>query len=147
MAKRFIFRLEKVLAYRRQCEEKAQMALAEASSRYRLQGEKVANLKQEFASARTALAQKKGITQNDFWLWNNYKQGMEQKVAAAELLLRQIGQEVVRCREDVIRRSKDKKILEKLKENQATQYEQQQKQYEQKELDEMAQLRLARQSF
>ncbi len=147
MAKRFTFRLEKVLAYRQQCEDQAQMALAEASSRYRKQGEKLTGLKEEFEAARAALAGKKEVTQNDFWLWGNYKLGMEQAIANAELLLRQLGQEVVRCRENVIKRSKDRKILEKFKENQATLYEQQQKQHEQKELDEMSQLRLARQSL
>ena len=147
MAERFTFRLEKVLVYRWQCEDQARMALAEVSFRYWKQGERLAGLKEDFAAARAAFARKKDVTRNDFWLWGNYKLGMEQSIANAELLLRQIGQEVVRCRENVIKRSKDRKILEKFKENQATQYEQQQKQHEQKELDEISQLRLARQSL
>ncbi len=144
MAKRFHFRLEKVLAYRKQREEQAQMALAEALARYRDQNRRMAMLKEEFTAAQDELAYKKSISQNDFWLWGNYKAGMMKRIEDAQLLLRQIGQEVVRCRENVIQRSKEHKILEKLKENQASLYEHKQKQLEQKELDEITQLRRTR---
>lgn len=146
MVKRFYFRLEKVLAYRKQREGQAQMALAGAITRYRDQNRRVAVLKEEFAAAQDELSYKKSVSQNDFWLWENYKIGMMKRIEDAQLLLRQIGQEVVRCRENVVQRSKECKILEKLKENQANLYEHKQKQLEQKELDEITQLRRARES-
>lgn len=122
------------------------MALAEATARYRDQSRRVAVLKEEFAVAQDELVRKKSVSQNDFWLWENYKAGMTKRIEDAQLLLRQIGQEVVRCRENVVQRSKERKILEKLKENQATVYEHKQKQLEQKELDEITQLRRTRES-
>lgn len=140
MAKPFSFKLEKVLDYRGQLEEQAKAALALAQQVRDVQKEKVddlharmrAHLDKEAESCKSA---------NDMWLWRQYKEALTQDTAREEVALDQLELKLQKRRQEAVERSRDKKLLEKLKETQARKYRDEERAREEKENDEMAAIR------
>jgi len=147
MAQPFVFKLQKVLNYRRQVEEQAMMALATAQRRYQDQASLLDALKSRLARAETEFHGRSEYTPQDLWLWRTYKQAADHDVAEAEATLQWLAKELQKAREEMVTRAKDRKLLDKLKENQAKRYDQETRLAEQKDFDESSTLRFKHQDF
>ena len=137
----FHFSLEQVLRYRQQLEEQAMLALAQANAardkRLRDRDEYIATL----AAQRAKLADAAAMTAEERWLTTGYITGLTQDLEQAKIDLIALEEEVDRCRQHLIQRSQDKKLLEKLKTRQATRHAQTEMQREQKSYDDIATIR------
>lgn len=147
MAKPFHFKLDKVLDFRRQREEQAMLVLAEAQRRYRDQAARLDGLRRRLARAEAEFFGRDEYTPADMWLWRTYKQAADLDIKAAEAELQRLAKELQKARTEVIARAKDRKLLEKLKENQAKRYDQETRLAEQKEFDESSTLRFKHPDF
>ncbi|WP_320173476.1 flagellar export protein FliJ [Maridesulfovibrio sp.] len=145
MAKPFAFKLEKVLEFREQAEEQARFALAEALRLHQEQKKKLWAVEEKIVAH-----QKKkydNLSANDMWLWQQYDMALKEDLHAAQLRLKQLALNLQKCRAEAVTKSKDRKLLEKLKENQAKKYHEEESLKEQKEYDEMATIRFKPENF
>lgn len=140
MAKKFSFRLDRVLDLRAQLEDQARMMLARAQAEHDEQEARVEDLRNRLAEhmGKQAEARK---SSGDLWLWDNYKRALENDVAEAQVRLRELALKLQKARKEAVDRSRDRKLLEKLKETQARKHDEEEHLREQKENDEMATLR------
>ena len=140
MSKPFAFRLEKVLEYRRQLEDQARMALSQAQTRHTAQEQFCADLE-----ALLAAHVDKGFgdraTQAEIWLWMRYREALSLDIAAAREELQRLALILQNCRQEAVLRSREKKLLEKLKDRQAKKHHVAETLAEQKEFDEMSTIR------
>lgn len=141
MARPFNFSLEKVLQYRQQLEDQAQLELARAQKRYQDQHKLLDEVKEHFQNQEDEFEARNKVTVNDIWLWRNYKERLLQDIRESEEKLRQLASEVNKRRTEAVNRAKDRKLLEKLKTNQQKKHLEQEQHREQQEFDEMATLR------
>jgi len=137
----FRFSLEKVLDYRVQLEEQAKLELAKALQVQLVREKAVRDLREVIAVHTAALEGKTDVTPADLWLWRVYKERLEMDILLAEEDLRQAALEVTRRRNTVVARSTERKLLDKLKSNQAARYAREESLKEQKQNDEMAVVR------
>lgn len=140
MAKPFVFRLEKVLEYRLQLEEQAKLALARALTEH-AKGEQAVRELELRLEEHLRKAYAGDMSTNDLWLWRQYRQALEQDLVSARAELARLALKLQKARQDAVSRSKDRKLLEKLKEQQAGKHHEEQALREHKESDEMAALR------
>lgn len=135
----FVFRLEKVLEFRKQAEEQASMALAEARRLHQEQKKAVFAVEEKIA----ANLEKKyeNLDANSMWLWRQYDEALKADLRTAQNRMKQLALNLQKCRAEAVKKSKDRKLLEKLKENQAKKYYEEESLKEQKEFDEMATIR------
>ncbi len=140
MAKPFVFRLDKVLEYRRQLEDQARMALARAKADHDVQRNLLNDLTMRL-TAHNERGFRKRAPQADIWLWNQYREALEMDITAATAELERLAQVLQKRREEAVLRSREKKLLEKLKDRQAAKHHVEANQHEQKEFDEMATIR------
>jgi flagellar FliJ protein len=146
MAKQFSFKLEKVLDYRTQLEEQAKADLSKAQRNYDAQFSVVENLNNQLAGhmVKEIESQKSA---NDMWLWRQYKDALEQDLSQARYKLSELELNLHRFRQQAIERSRDKKLLEKLKQTQAKKHHEEESAREEKENDEMATIRYESKDF
>ena len=146
MSKPFQFKLEKVLDYRGQLEEQAKGALAVAQEAYDAQNAQVQQLMDQMAAhlEKEVESQKSA---NDMWLWRQYRDALAQDVERARMELRRLELNLQQRRKEAVERSKDRKLLEKLKETQAKKYHEEESAREEKENDEMATIRYESKDF
>lgn len=141
----FRFRLQQVLEYREQLENQAQMVFGQAQAAYDRQIEVIAALRVQLAENETKLYEQ--LSQGERWLLENFKKGIEQDIAGAENHLLELAQQLNRARMDLVQKSQDKKLLDKLKEKQARQHAEEERAKEQLQFDETATLRYKPQAF
>lgn len=141
MRKRFTFSLQKVLDYKAGLQEEAQLELARARKKYQAQIALIKSLEDELAQAREEISKKENVTQGRIWLWNRYIERLNFDQKSATRKLKELAREVSLRRHDLLEKTKDKKILEKLKVNQKIRFYHEQEKEEQKEYDEMAVVR------
>lgn len=144
MARPFHFKLEKILEYRRQVEDQAKLALAKAQQAAQEQTSLLARLASELQQCLHELSRTKQLTQADLWLWSGYKDRLVADKNSAEQTLAKLESLAEACRQELVSKSMERKLLEKLREKQAAKYEQDAQQREQKEFDETATLRYGR---
>lgn len=147
MGKPFKFTLEKVLEYRQQLEDQARLALAEARRRHQRQAALLEDLEVELARHEQAGADRQECSAEELWLWLKYKERLLQDIEEAEKELQRLARELNARREEAVTRAKDRKLLEKLKENQARNHAEQNRLVEQKTFDDMATIRHGRKAF
>lgn len=141
MTKPFRFNLERILDLRVQLEDRARMELAKAIAAVRAQEAVVLRLTRELDARDASMSQKTSVTPAELWLWRSYRQRLVGDIAAARAKLSQLVEERERCRRTAVIRSKDRKLLDKLKSNKAKRHEHEQNLAEQKENDEMGSVR------
>ena len=140
MAKPFAFRLDRVLDYRRQLEDQAKMAVARALAELTAKEREVRALEERLdAHLREGFA--KAATAGDVWLWRRYREALEQDIAVGRAEAERLALKLQKCSQDLVNKSKDRKLLEKLKEHQARKHHEQESRKEEKESGEMAALR------
>lgn len=141
MAGQFHFSLQNVLDYRRQLVDNAQLELATAQRDYQAQAGKVETMRARLQEAASRLQSRHLLPPGEFWLWNNFKEHLLQDLQREECLLQNLANRVASCRTELIDRSRDAKVLERLRNKRALDFHAQEKSSEQKELDETATLR------
>lgn len=146
MAKPFSFKLQKVLDYRTQLEDQAKGALAMAKRAFDTQAVQVADLEARLSAHLGKAAQSSGSA-NDLWLWRQYKAALEQDLSRERIALTQLEHKLHKCRQHVLDCSKEKKLLQKLKETQARKHNAHETARETKENDEMATVRYEREDI
>ncbi|MEF2232115.1 MAG: flagellar export protein FliJ [Pseudodesulfovibrio sp.] len=146
MAKPFSFKLERVLDYRGQLEEQAKGELSRAQRVFDAQSAAVAGLEALFAEHMTKeMESHKSV--NDMWLWRQYREALQRDLVRERTALRELELKLQQRREEAVERSRDRKLLEKLKETQARKYNEEASAREEKENDEMAAIRHRPQDF
>jgi len=119
------------------------MALAQAQARHDAQEKTVEDLAAQLAAHIEA-----GFgaisTQAEIWLWAQYRNALDKDLSTARVELSRLASILQTCREEAVLRSREKKLLEKLKERQARKHHVAETLAEQKEFDEMATLRYKR---
>jgi len=137
----FRFNLERILDLRVQLEDRARMELAKAIAAVMAQEKAVTVLVRELDARDASAAQKKTVTPAELWLWRAYRERLVQDIATARTKLGKLVEERERCRRTAVTRSKDRKLLDKLKSNKAKRHALEESLAEQKENDEMASVR------
>ena len=141
----FKFKLQQVLEYRTQLEDQAKLVLSEAQRKYEKQVRRVDGLRDSLADNLTLMSTTSDPAQT--WIIRNFLQGVRQDISTAEHRLLTIAQDLHSARQDLTEKSQEKKLLEKLKENQAKRHAHEEKTKEQHQLDETATLRFKAQAF
>lgn len=139
MSKPFVFKLEKVLEFRKQAEEQASMALAQAIHLHQEQKRVVFSVEENIVAHQRKQYEMNGA--NEMWLWRQYDDALKTDLATAKSRMKQLALNLQKCRTEAVNKSKERKLLEKLKENQAKKYHEEENLKEQKEYDEMATIR------
>ncbi|BBD09624.1 flagellar export protein FliJ [Desulfovibrio ferrophilus] len=138
---RFRFSLERVLEYRCQLEDQAQMDVAKALAAHNAQAEYMDGLRGKLAQLEASLYSTEAVTQNDLWLWRRYHTALREDIAKAEVQLQKLARILTETRQRLVARSRDKKLLERLKANQESEFRKEENIKEQRESDEMATVR------
>lgn len=133
----FKFRLEQVLNYRNQLEDQAKMAFSAAQASLAEQIQKLEELSNELVKQQMQLY--KDV--HEFWLRHNYMRSLKHDIMEGELAKQRLELLVERRRNELVKASQGRQLLEKLKENQAERYAHEQKLKEQHNLDEIASIR------
>lgn len=140
MPKPFAFKLEKVLDYRLQLEEQAKAELNKAQHAHDAQASVVRQLTEQLTD-HMAKEQASRTSANDMWLWRQYKEALEGDLSGARYALSELELKLHQRRQEAVDKSRDKKLLEKLKETQAKKHHEEESAREEKENDEMATIR------
>jgi flagellar FliJ protein len=140
VAQPFTFKLERILDLRTQLEDQARMMLARAQAAHDEQEKSLVRLR-EALRQHMEKQQEARRSSGELWLWENYRKALENDVAEAQVTLRGLALKLQKARKEALDRSRDRKLLEKLKETQARKHDEEESMREQKENDEMATLR------
>jgi flagellar FliJ protein len=138
MPKPFHFKLQKILEYRQQLEEQAMMELARARQELQDKQQELNTLHSTLERHMAAYYENQNMSAGELWLWRNYKERLLQDISQMELLINQLQHKVDRALQNAVTKAKDRKLLEKLKTNQAEAYVKQESLKEQKAYDEMS---------
>lgn len=147
MPRPYNFPLQKVLDYRLQLEEEAKAALGVAQRAYQKQVKAVQQLRDALAAHEQSLYDGKELSPQEMWLWRNYKERLHTDLQLAEQDMLQKAKEVNAARRQLVTTSKDKKLLEKLKQNKLVRHVKEEFEKEQKEQDELATMRYGRDAY
>ncbi|MFW5721826.1 MAG: flagellar export protein FliJ [Desulfohalobiaceae bacterium] len=141
MAGDFQFSLQRVLEYREQLEDQARLAMSRDQQAHEIQQQEVAKLQSDLGRTHADLRNLKNPTVDEMWLYREYKERLLQDLAEATSRLEELAREVTLRRTELIECSKERKLLEKLKQTQAQDFAREQQSREQKTFDETATLR------
>jgi flagellar FliJ protein len=134
------FRLHTVLNYRQRLQDKAQERLVRAKEeedRIRMEMEREQERLREMCR-RFETRKKEGISVREVLVYQNHIGHIRNRLAQLDGELQSAQQEVARKERELRRASREKKLLEKLKEKQDHRYVQFLEDREKKELDEVA---------
>jgi|SRR5690625_3130728 len=141
MAK-YRFSLEKVLDWRSEAEEQAQLKvheLTEEKKQEEIKLERLLNENLKLKSARIFDGKVEEMRQQ-----NLYSELMDQKIIQQKLIVNQMEAKVEEAKQELLEVHKEKKVLEKLKEKEQASFMDHEKKIEQNQLDEMAVLHFGR---
>jgi flagellar protein FliJ len=147
MPRTFHFSLETVLQYRQQNADNARIALAKAQKAYQAQAERLQTMRTQLDAAEKHLHSDQLLAADEFWLWSRYRERLLQDIQNEDTLLQSLAAKVTAKRSELIQRTKELKILERLRNKQALDFYEQEKFAEQKELDEMGTQRYQHQNL
>ncbi len=147
MPRPFTFNLQRVLDYRKQLEEESKLELSKAQRAYQSRVATVRSLRETIDAHEKAMYQGDRLTPQDMWLWRNYRERLGADLQKAEMEMMQQAKVVNRARRTLVSRAKDRRLLEKLKQNKMVRHVHEEAHKEQKEYDEMATLRYQRDAF
>ncbi len=137
----FTFRLEQVRLYRKQLEEQAMQALAEAVMRRDATLARIDELHDAIAEQRGRLCRAESLSAAERWLAQTYETALKLDLMHARELLAEQENNVDQCRIELVQKAQDRNLLDKLKEKQAKRHALEERQKEQQINDETATLR------
>ncbi|WP_092188808.1 flagellar export protein FliJ [Desulfomicrobium norvegicum] len=144
MARPFLFKLEKILEYRRQLEDQAKLALSLTRQQVAEQKLRVEALHKDLEACLVELSAIKQMTQPELWLWSGWRKRLELDKTQAQAKLVELQKLAETRRLELVTKAKDRKLLEKLRAKQAEKHVQEEQRKEQKEFDETGTLRHGR---
>jgi len=146
LAKRFVFRLEKVLDLRKQKEQEMMRELALAKESLAREERILEELRDRLAaSRRELLAKQRGcLDPNEIINYLRYLDQLREFIELQTLRVLEAERIVEETRELLLQATKEKKIVEKLKENQLKKYKEELMRAEMNFLDEVGTLRYTR---
>lgn len=137
----FRFSLQQVLDYREQLKEQAQVAYARAQAELLREETQAESLRQLLAEQESRLFSAVPGDQGERWLLENYVRGIRADLNATLLRVRSLTALAEESRQELTRRAKEHKILEKLKAKQAERHMRDARVREQRTYDETAAIR------
>lgn len=143
----FHFRLQQVLDYRKQLEEQATLALAEATAKRDAALAHLRMLAAQMDEQRERLSRAEGLSAAERWLAQTYVAALREESIQTGKYLTVCEEQVDLCRVDLVKKAQEHELLCKLKEKQALRHAQQARLSEQREYDETATLRFKNVSF
>ena len=147
MPRPFRFPMQRILDFRRLEEEQAQLALARAESELLRIRTRIEDVQAELSTAFDHLVSSANLEANQFWIWNRYRDRLQFDLESLRSEWHETDQKVNTCRQDLIGKAKERKKLERLRDNQMIQHHHEELDREQKEIDEMATLRFENESW
>lgn len=141
MAQPFKFKLQTVLDYRLQLEDQAKLVLARIQRKYQAQVGIVKGIEQRIEDTECEYCSREVLSAAEVWLWQACRDNLNRELEQAQVVLSELAKELQKARTYAIERSKERKLLEKLKENQAEKHVKEDALAQQKEFDETATLR------
>lgn len=143
----FKFSLEKVLKYREQLENEAKALAAGLQQKSQALKDRYAQLKQEERLQEQKLAATPFSQSGDRWLIDMYIKAIRQDIAQTQTDIAKTNAELEQAKRVLAEKSKDRKIMEKLKEKHFEQYKKEEQLKEQRNLDEIASIRFKAQTY
>lgn len=143
----FKFSLEKVLNYKEQLEKEAKAVLADLTGKSQKEKARYASLKDEELEQEKKLAQTPLSEQGQRWLLDNYIRAIRQDIKQTQINIAKLDEEIGKARQVLAEKSKDRKIMEKLKERHFEIFKKEEQLKEQRELDEIASIRFKAQTY
>ena len=143
----FKFSLEKVLKYREQLENEAKALAAGLQQKSQALKDRYAQLKQEERLQEQKLAATPFSQSGDRWLIDMYIKAIRQDIAQTQTDIAKTDAELEQAKRVLAEKSKDRKIMEKLKEKHFEQYKKEEQLKEQRNLDEIANIRFKAQTY
>lgn len=143
----FRFKMQKVLDYRAQLEEEAKVRLADCEQRLRESQKHLDAVQAELVAAQEKSSAAGLLESGERWLHEQYLKGLHGDLAQAELQLRMQRQMTEEARSLLAARAMERKLLDKLKERQKTQYLHAERLEEQHFNDEISTLRYKASAF
>ncbi len=137
----FKFGMQKILDYREQLEEEAKVRLAKAQALLLREQERITGMQAQLIQMENELYENLTMDAATRWLTENYAKGLRADIAQSYMRLRQLQEAKEQSRELMLLRSKERKVLDKLKEKQKERHFAAEKEYERKTNDETATLR------
>lgn len=145
MAK-FRFSLEQVLDYRRQMEDQARMDMAKAQAAFNEAQGKLDGFTAKLAHHEASLYASDPVAEAELWLWRRYHTALKEDIAHAQKQVHKLSGILAKTRQRLVERSRDKKLLERLRANQEIAFRKEENLKEQRESDEMATVRFRHQT-
>jgi len=143
MAK-FTFTLQNLLNLKEQKLEEAKITLARIKQDYLGECQEEKKLRAEIAELKQGVFSQKKIYAQDLFLYQQRLKGLQTRLEVCLHRQQILAKELANWRLEVLKRSKEHKVLLKLKQKQWENFVNEQKKQEQKELDEAAILRYTR---
>ena len=142
----FVFSLQTVLDYRKNIEEKILNEFSEKKRELELEELKLQNLIKERANLIGELRkmQNKSLHVDDIARYVSYVEQVRENENKQNIIIAQVSEQLEAKRMELLDAVKKTKIMEKLKERHAEEYEDAQRAFEQKNSDEMAVLKFGR---
>ena len=142
----FKFRLEKVLDYRRQLEEQAMQALAQARARREAEAARLEGLQSERALQMAKLQNSAALDGAERWLIQNYVRALHFEIEESRALLLRLEEEVALRQKELVTRAQERELLDRLKSKQAKRFAEEEKLREQRDNDETATIRYGKET-
>ncbi len=144
--KRFQFRLQALLNYKKHLEEMARQEMAKAVARVNICEERIQALVKERRDAADSLEKRveKGMESGEFKRYHGFIAAMDQMLVAQKKTKQRLEKELSEKRSMLAKRTIDKRAMERLREKRAEEYTKEMLQEEQKALDEVASLKRVR---
>jgi flagellar FliJ protein len=142
----FIFKLQSVLEYRKNIEEKIQNEFSGTKRELDTQKLKMKSLIKERASLITEMRnmQDKPVPAVDFAVQFSYVKQVRENEKAQKIVIHNVKEQVETKRKELLEAVKKRKIMEKLKERHTEEYNNNLRNAEQKSSDEMSVLKFGR---
>ncbi|KUJ95639.1 MAG: Flagellar export protein FliJ [Desulfonauticus sp. 38_4375] len=137
---KFKFSLEKILELKKQKLEQAQIELSKAQKAYQEEVAREQKIREAILLSKKQLFASGQIQGKEIFLTQQHLKGLEAELKICLQRQHILSQEITLWRQEVLKRNKEKKVLENLKQKQWEKFIHEQKQKEQKELDEVATL-------
>jgi len=133
------FRLQKLLDYKTKVEEEKKNKLGSAVKRLEKEKRKMAELKKEFSDMQSLFQEKtsQGMAVNELKILANYIDYYKRGIKAQKVRIKMAEDYLSACREELIAATREKKMIEKIKEKDYSKYLYEEQKKEEKLVDDL----------
>lgn len=133
------FRLQKLLDYKTKVEEEKKNKLGSAVKRLEKEKRKMAELKKEFSDMQSLFQEKtsQGMAVNELKILANYIDYYKRGIKAQKVRIKMAEDYLSACREELIAATREKRMIEKLKETDYSKYLYEEQKKEEKLVDDL----------